>query len=269
MNRYLRLLSILLVALMLAFTLSCDKDNDNNDTPTIPNFEMWFLSIWNQPFTLMLDVNYTADKETPAYCYVTLSSRGSNSNISLMLNNEPVELDDVTYYSAGNLYYGAMGLVDTSAPISYDIFDGTTHYTGVANVPQQINGTFPNLDPLQNYTYSWTYAPDNTVNPNFHVVDVLMSDQDSDADFQIRKQIDGSLRQYTINKSMWQSWNLSLYFDAYVDAYTYSFNNDDQVLTIGYTYDGYYYWKQVVAESHRLSKNIGKAMYYIDQDLKK
>jgi len=255
---------------MLVFTLSCKDDDDDNPTPpTAPNFEMWFSSIWNQQFTLWLDISYVVDKETPAYCYVNLSSKGENTNITLKLNNEPVELDDVTYFSAGNLYYAEIGPIDVSAPISYDIFDGTTHYTGIATVPQQLIGTFPTLDPLQNYTYSWVYTPDNSINPNFHVVNISLYDMNSSADVTIRKQIDGTLRQYTVDKSMWDGWNLAPYYDIYVDAYTYAYKNDNKVLTVGYTYDGDYVWKNGVGETHKLSNNLGKALYYIDQDIKK
>jgi len=271
MNKFQRPLLLMLIGLICIFIFSCkDKDKDNPTAPATPNFETWDDEIWAFQNTIWLELDYFDAKSTLAECTVLLSAKGSNPFVSLKLNAKTVAFDETNQYTAGTLFWAYMDTLETAQPVAYELVTAKGSYTGSITVPQMVTGSFPALDPLTDYQASWSFTPDNNISPNFNVFEFGVQNLEEYNYRWMRKQLAGTDRTYTVSKTFWADFTaVSDYVDAYIDAFTYSMQHDNTILTVGYHYDsGDKGIQQSMQNQHDLKHSLGKALYYIDRDRK-
>ncbi len=270
MNKLHVVLALLLLGLFSLFIFSCkDKDEDNPVVPPIPNFDGSESILWSYQNAIELDLDYYDTKTATANCWVMMSSKGENSSATLKINGRTVVFDETDQCPSGKTYYGYIDSLDTTQPINYLITNAKGQYTGTIAVPQKVTSTFPVFDPLANYTFAWTFSPNNALSPNFNVAefgvtDTLYIHRYTD------KQLAGTTRQYTIDKSFWAGLTLPMYYyGAWIQCYTYAQQNDNNVLTVGFSGDGNSHYEDKILENrHGTKESFTKAIYYVDKALK-
>ena len=216
---------LLLLLLPLLLLTSCtDKDEDypNFMEPLISPERDFYLVVQNRT-DIFNDSNYQ-DLYLRVVCKELCQT--------LKLNGHSFPRDSYTY-DLSNKYYTVnfdagdddwMILDENERNLSYEIILPNRSISGTIKFPAPIAVSFPEYNPLQNYSLNWT-TPEN---PGFFTNGLSLSDVD-DNDISASGRLGKDIRSYTWNKEIWK--DLAALRWVYVDlaAHNYKYEHKGMV----------------------------------------
>lgn len=263
MKSYKSVILLVLLAAMMLMVLSCSKESK----PTIPNFEEDSATLWDYNNSLWFNLDYDYARLGSARAFITLSAKGVDPTTTLKINGQPITFEITTNYTEGKVYDGAYIDLNTTQPVNYEIvnLNGKT-YSGIVTLPDEVTGNFPDFVPTNNYPASWAYA--GTTSPDIQTITAYASNEALQQN-SFTREIAGILRDYTLNKSMWESLGPLSQFKFQVNAIVYKRAHGDKVLTIGSSND-YKSWSNVPDETSAKPKmDMNQTLKLIQKDIAK
>ena len=186
---------------------------------------------------MVIYITYFND-EVPQYCELKIN----NNTIAV-----PDSSDwDYNYWYVDSthayVYYG-FGVYSGDIPELGNIYEGqdldyyikinNTTNTGSLEIPYQPYGTFPDFDLEENYTFDWTIQK----SPDLHYIYFEIWDWDYETGVYKNLQQSGSIREYTISKSLYQ--HLEGFDEFYCDIDAINYHRNGSFLAMSSKYDSY------------------------------
>lgn len=265
MKNYTRVALLIVLGLTMIFVLSCSKD----DKPTTPNFEDFAPYVWDYDHVLWFDVDYdyTNAKLGNALAGINLSAKGEDADVILKINNVPVDFQYVESYTQGKFYSDAHVELNTNQQVTYEINNNGKKYTGtidVGELPDEVDGAFPDFIYANNYAPTWSIFGD--IDPKFQMIYAGVAGENQSREYS--RQIDGDERNHLLLSSFWQGIGEVDYFNFDVSAILYKLRNSNKVLTVGVSYDSYYWWADWnKAETPSPKAKLADVMEMIHKDM--
>lgn len=276
MKNTLSVLLLMVLGLSVLLISSCAK-------PTVPNFEEYGIpsSVWDYEHVVWFDLNYVDQAKGSANVDIWMSVKGENPNATLKIVSKDIVFDEIISYSEGKIYHGGnYELLNLDQAVTYEIKSGENTYTGeiAKNTwPQKVLvDNWPVFDPDINYSPSWTIPLDPEVNleldpelgPDLHVIDADAYGEDTD--IEIIRQIEGTKRTYTLDKTIWNPIKPIEGFYFSINAIGYEMVKKNKVLVVGVT-GSYYDWYENTSKDQAIQRNIQpfRFMDQIQQDINK
>ncbi|MFO8145332.1 MAG: hypothetical protein R6T89_06370 [Candidatus Syntrophosphaera sp.] len=243
MKTTIRIILLVILGISMFLATSCSSDEDK---PTTPNFEEFTPHVWDYDHVIWFDLDYNyADKLGNTVASINLTCKGEDSEAILKINNQLVEFDYVQSYTNGKLYYGAEVELNTNQQVTYWVDRNGTIREGTINVgefPEAVLGSFPEFEMAYNYSPAWVFTnedDDDFEDPDFQLIQAGVS-QEYQYNEHIR-QIDGDERDYLLVKDLWADFTDVDDFYFEINAIKYKMRNSNKVLTVGVSWD-YYWW---------------------------
>ena len=239
---------VVLAAILLALLLlsgSCTKEKSITDIN--------ILSQLVQTDNLVQFTIYEDDFKDAGYsCDVYIAVDQYVENLILKLDGNSLESDH-NGYSNGHSYFDYYELtVELGKKLSYQLLYGDKTITGSILIPDLVNLSVPSsFNPNNDYKINW----ESSTNPYCFIVDYYFDDWRNDVYYSRSRQLSGSSRTYTVQKSAFYGFSPG---NTDIDIYLYSINYHkpkDDFLTIAmFEADYRNYYKTNTAEVDRKAR---------------